>query len=980
MKRMKWSSSSTVIFMVVFAVAGMASGAAWTGGAGPSEPYWDIWQNWSNFAAPKASDGVTVNNVIAADGVTLSYPVVCTLEGGEDECMHLWLGNNGTGYLDMEAGNLTVGAWLQIGVNGGTGVLNLSGGDLTCSTQHLLVGHTGGSHGTINMTGGSITVAGADKHFLLGNDASGTGLMNMDDGTISTTGQFNVGQSGQGHLRMAGGRIDADGPYVHVPNAGNSTGKVEFFGGTIETPGRLVMRGIARSSMDLSGGTLILGQDTGLQGYIDSGQITAYGGLGTVNVEVVDGNTVVTGTADAAVMAKAWQPNPADAELLFDDKATLAWVAGKGADTHKVYFGTDPESLEVLTADPNQGVLRVDFYTNVADLELGTTSYWRVDEVIEAHDVDGIEASVATGDLWSFQTLPLEMARPVYPAMGATGVEITGLLLQWEPGLGAISHDVYFGTDAADLPLVSDDQTEPNYPVAETLIPGETYYWRIDEFNGNDVYTGVVMDFQASAPAGTSTWTDAGDGNLWSNPDNWNAGLPGIGTNARIVDDVGPAVIDDNTNAYCSKLELGWDTDGAECELIVEGGSLTIEGELSLCRMGQGFSTLRISGGVVTAGFLRGWHGDMWVEMTGGELNLTGYGDDTAKIEIPRSYASDPFTNGVFNLYGGVARAKDLILNANANVFCKMDITEGTLILDGDQRSKINGYVADGLLMAYDGAGSVSTLYDADTDKTTVIGCAEVWQADFNGDCVVDEKDRDLLMSDWGYQTPSEILWDFNMDTDPVGPDMMDLKVRGANGDYSMEELPGSLTVTGGEFTLDIQAVNVSGEFDMDLHWVAQSTSTLPLRVWFPIESNSSPGTYALPHVAVYLDADGSQAVSISNGVYWWVGGYDPFIATGFAADKFVDITMACDRQSDTCTYTITDGTKTETGTLGYVTSGGGGVGGDWVVLSDAGATGYIDYLGVTIHGTNWHSPYDINEDGLVDQLDLDILESEMGN
>jgi len=166
----------------------------------------------------------------------------------------------------------------------------------------------------------------------------------------------------------------------------------------------------------------------------------------------------------------------------------------------------------------------------------------------------------------------------------------------------------------------------------------------------------------------------------------------------------------------------------------------------------------------------------------------------------------------------------------------------------------------------------------------------------------------------------------------------------------------------------------------MGLHWVAQSTSTLPLRVWFPIESNSSPGTYALPHVAVYLDTDGSQAVSISNGAYWWVGGYDPFIATGFAADKFVDITMNCNQQTDTCTYTITDGTKTVTGTLNYISSGGGGLGGDWVVLSDAGATGYIDYLRVTIHGTKWHSAYDINKDGVVDQLDLDILESEMGN
>ena len=47
-------------------------------------------------------------------------------------------------------------------------------------------------------------------------------------------------------------------------------------------------------------------------------------------------------------------------------------------------------------------------------------------------------------------------------------------------------------------------------------------------------------------------------------------------------------------------------------------------------------------------------------------------------------------------------------------------------------------------------------------------------------------------------------------------------------------------------------------------------------------------------------------------------------------------------------------------------------------LLTDAGGTGVIDHLNVKIHGTQWNSPYDINLDGVVDQLDLDILESEM--
>lgn len=961
-----------VIVAMAMVMAGLARAAHWTGGAGPLEPYWDIPANWNIGSEPTAADPLTVNTVMAQDGVTPVNPMVDRLVT-DAQCLHLWLGNNAAGTLNMVGGKLTVNGWLQIGVNGGTGVLNLSDGELVCAAQPILVGHTGGASGTIHMSGGSITTTGLNKHLLLGNDASATGLMTMDGGTVHVTGQFNVGQFGQGHLRMAGGEITADGPYMHVPNAGASTGKVELFGGTVECAGRLVLRNAERSTLDLSGGTLILGQDTALQGYIDSGLITAYGGLGTVAVEVIDGKTVVTGTADPVIVVRASHQSPAEADIVFGNEVTLGWVAGQGADSHNVYLGTDPNALTLLTSDPNQGVLSIDFHTTAADLELGTTYYWRVDEVIDANEAEGIEASLSTGDVWSFQTLPLELARPVSPLDGATGVEISDLVLQWEPGLGAINHDVYFGTDAENLPLVSEDQTDPNYVVLDTLIKGQTYYWRVDEFDGNDLYPGLVVSFQATAPAGFSTFTDGNtENNLWSSADNWNAGLPGIGTIARIVDDLGPCVVEEGIAAYCTKLELGWDNSSAHCQLNVTGGSLTIEEELLLCRMLGGVGTLRLSGGVVNAGFIRGWHGDMWIGMTGGELNVEG------NIELPRSYASDVGTKAVFNLWGGVARADQLTLNANENVLSRVDIQDGTLILNGDKRSRINGYVDAGLIVAYDGTGSVVSAYDAATDKTTVIACPQISQADFNADCVVNDLDRDLLMAAWGDETPSEVLWDFDMSTDPVGPDPMQLKVRDGKGDYAMDILPGSMALMGGDFTLDIQTPDISGDFDIDLHMISKATSTLPIRIWMPIASESEPGTYALPHVTQYLAADGSQAVTISNGGYWWVGGYEPLVVSGFDAEAFVDITINYDRETESCVYTITDGTKTESGTWSYGSSGGGGDGGDWVILTDTGATGYVDHLTVKIHGTKWYSPYDINKDGVVDQLDLDILESEM--
>ena len=964
---MKRANLKCVVLFVVLLPGSMASAANWTGQGGPTEMYWDISQNWSGGIVPLATDSVTINNVITGDEVTVLYPIIDEFVTNA-ECSAFYLGNGASGTLDMTGGKLTGSSWFQIGVNGGTGVFNLSGGEVVIAVQSIHVGQGGSSVGTLNMTGGSIAVPAANKDLILGNTVSDTGLMNMDAGTITVTREFRVGGAGKGHLRMAGGQINA-GTQLQVPNNGDTGfGKLELFGGTIKAGNRLLMRSAERSLVDISGGTLILGADTGLQNYLNAGQITAFGGLGTVNVEVVDSNWVLTGTAEAAVMAKAWQPSPAEAETLFDNQATLAWVAGKGAETQKVYFGKDPNALELLTSDPNQGVLSIDFYTPATDLDVGTTYYWRVDEI-------AADASVTTGDVWSFATVPLELAHPVYPLDGATGVEITELLLQWEPGLGATNHDVYLGNDAANLALVSEDQTEPNYLVPETLVKGMTYYWRIDEFDGTDTHTGLVLSFKTSAPAGTSTWTDGALGdNLWSNPDNWNAGLPGIGTKARIVDGLGPCVIDANTAAYCTKLELGW-TNTVDSQLTVTGGSLTIEGELLLARMLGGLATMRITGGVVNCGFIRGWHGDMWLEMTGGELNIAG------NLEIPRAYAADVGTFGVFKLNGGIARADQLTLNANPNVVCKLDITEGMLILNGDKSSRINGYITDGLITGYEGAGSVSVNYDVtNPGKTTVVACSKVYQADFNGDCVVDEKDRDLLMSDWGYQTPSEIVWDFNMTTDPVGTGLYDLVVRSAgNGEYSMTDVPGTLRVLG-PLLLDEQ-IDTTALWDSELHLIAKALSATPLNLWVTTGTTSEPGFQAYVGLSLNLDTvTNTQTLKIWNGNPPHVPPSDAVVVTGLAADAMVDITVNYDYDTDTYDWTATDGTLADSGTAVPYTAFNGGNGGNYTVQGVDGTSAYIDHLTYKIYGSNWHSPYDIQPDGVVDQLDLDILEAEMGN
>jgi len=85
----------------------------------------------------------------------------------------------------------------------------------------------------------------------------------------------------------------------------------------------------------------------------------------------------------------------------------------------------------------------------------------------------------------------------------------TWVPLSWVPGDSAASHDVYVGDNYDDVAAGADDtfqgnQTEtsfavgfPGFPFPDGVIPGTTYYWRIDdlEADGSTKHKGPVWSF-----------------------------------------------------------------------------------------------------------------------------------------------------------------------------------------------------------------------------------------------------------------------------------------------------------------------------------------------------------------------------------------------------------------------------------------------------------------------------------------------------
>jgi len=138
--------------------------------------------------------------------------------------------------------------------------------------------------------------------------------------------------------------------------------------------------------------------------------------------------------------------------------------------------------------------------------------------------------------------------------------EDTSAVLNWLPGLNAVSHDVYFGENFTDVDEGTGGTFQGNqvdvffvvglagHPVPDGLVPGTTYYWRIDEIeaDGTTINKGDIWSF--TVPSLKAYNHNLSDGARFIDPGTDLSWTPGSGAKVHTVyfadsfDDVNDAV------------------------------------------------------------------------------------------------------------------------------------------------------------------------------------------------------------------------------------------------------------------------------------------------------------------------------------------------------------------------------------------------------------------------------------------------------
>ncbi|MHC4558944.1 MAG: LamG-like jellyroll fold domain-containing protein [Planctomycetota bacterium] len=224
------------------------------------------------------------------------------------------------------------------------------------------------------------------------------------------------------------------------------------------------------------------------------------------------------------------------------------------------------------------------------------------------------------------------------PANGSTPDIEHATSLSWTPGDSAAKHDVYFGTDREAVTNADATDTsgvyrirlnlgEESYDPQDVLEFGQTYFWRIDEYNTDatidkgKVWRFTLANYLVVDDMEAYNYTDNLIWHAWKDGEGWTEPLPGWGGNGSgSVMDIGTDFVQD-----AQSLAYSFDNDGTN-SLGTTGKAFYSEAKMTLSNLrdwtAQGVKALSL--------LFRGYPAYLggFVEAPPGVYTMTGAGTD----------------------------------------------------------------------------------------------------------------------------------------------------------------------------------------------------------------------------------------------------------------------------------------------------------------------------------------------------------------
>jgi hypothetical protein len=232
----------------------------------------------------------------------------------------------------------------------------------------------------------------------------------------------------------------------------------------------------------------------------------------------------------------------------------------------------------------------------------------------------------------------------------------------------------------------------------------------------------VVLLLSLTPDTSAATWDNGGGDNLWSNATNWNPNvLPTISDAVSIAMASGP-VINTPTAADGNQIRVGMS--GGTASLTMNSGTLS-SGEwlmIGIDTSGQA-GTFTMNDGTISLGVTAAGHGHLWIGYMGsGTFTMNG-----GTISVPGRFGLG-WSGGsaTVHLNGGTIITGSFSMTSS----CLIDITNGALIIDGNQTTTVNSYISSGWIKAFGGTGTVSVDYNiTNPGKTTVMASVNLAKA-----------------------------------------------------------------------------------------------------------------------------------------------------------------------------------------------------------------------------------------------------------